>query len=269
MKNSISKSRFTPPVYKCIVVSLLVIALSIVLCSAGCSNVADSSSGSGGGGGSEPPKIGDVVMKDGSFKKASAASSDKTNAVAVVYKVAGGKAYAVGKVHKKTGGLQWCTSSANAYKKIDDLVTDVTGFTANHSFSGVYQDGSTGWTKLTGTSGVTDTGTKANYPAWYYCIDYGTTNSLPSTMQNGWYLPSIAELYDIWKNISTVDASLTAIGGDTFVGLYYSYYWSSSQYWAVANPGSYGFSLDFRYGECDDSLKSSTHSVCAVRVFTY
>lgn len=94
-----------------VLVMLSIVLMSTVLCGAGCSNAADSSSGGGGttaGGGStgkeqkSVPQVGSIIMKDGSLKTdRDITPRDISDAIAVVYKVENGKAWAVGKVHEK------------------------------------------------------------------------------------------------------------------------------------------------------------------------
>lgn len=53
-----------------------------------------------------------------------------------------------------------------------------------------------------------DTAIAANYPAFYFEKNYRSqTNSHVSgtTYESGWYLPTLAELYDIWKVKETVN----------------------------------------------------------------
>lgn len=113
-------------------------------------------------------------------------------------------------------------------------------------------------------SGINDTTTFSNYPAFKFGKEYGTTNSLSAPYNEGWYLPSLAELYAIWEQKTTVDAASSLCGGDNFDT---SYYWSSSQF---ASYDSYAYVLSFFSGYWGNDYKSSDYYgyyVCAVRAF--
>lgn len=216
----------------------------------------------------EPPKVGDVVMKDGSFKKASEITlAEKDDAVAVVYKVAGGKAWAVGKKHKTN--TKWSTTDARANDfSIPLLVTLYYGTEGNYTFEG-YLDGSIGERQLKKyleykrvTINMDFTADK--YPAWFFCLEYGKNQSLPAPMQNGWYFPSVAELFEISKVKTTVDASLNTISGDAFDR---NTYWSSSQ--GTTDDGTTAELFGFSQNKIEMYPKKDSMSVRAVRVFTY
>ena len=51
-----------------------------------------------------------------------------------------------------------------------------------------------------------DTGTAGNYPAFDYAKNYGTANGCTGAYATGWYLPSIAELFQIQKEKANIDA---------------------------------------------------------------
>ncbi|MDD7698680.1 MAG: hypothetical protein PUJ61_04930, partial [Spirochaetia bacterium] len=78
----------------------------------------------------------------------------------------------------------------------------------------------------------------------------------------GWYLPTVAELFDIWKVKATVDAASSLCGGSQFGD---SYYWSSSQ---SASDDYYAYLLSFVNGGWYFYGKDSYNDyVCAVRAF--
>lgn len=115
------------------------------------------------------------------------------------------------------------------------------------------------------TAGLADDTTDpSKYPAFYFAKNYKTTaTNLGAAYENGWYLPTVAELFDIWKVKATVDAASSLCGGSQFGN---SYYWSSSQY---ASDDDVASRLSFGYGGWNNvGLKfNSGSSVCAVRAF--
>lgn len=205
------------------------------------------------------PRVGQIIMRDGAVLWSSEAGSDTGSAIAVVYKVENGKAWAVGKTRGKKA---WCTDTADAYTvQIPKLRTSAGGSSTSPSISG-YEDGSTGWSELKGTSGINDTGTKANYPAWYYCMEYGTTNCGITPYTTGWYFPSMKELYNINGVKNNVNTALRAIGGDEFDGIY-----CGSSFDSTGNMKGFNFA-NSNGGIKSDDMKNENF-VCAVRVFTY
>ena len=63
-----------------------------------------------------------------------------------------------------------------------------------------------------------DTTTAANYPVFYFAKNYkDTLTCLSATSYEAyWYLPSLAELFAVYKNITTIDAASKICGGDSF-----------------------------------------------------
>ncbi|MCQ2611649.1 MAG: DUF1566 domain-containing protein, partial [Treponema sp.] len=185
-----------------------------------------------------------------------------------IFKVDGGKTLGVGLKHNRNG-LAWCTSAANAYDtKIETIKCLASGTAGNLTFI-VDTDGCDNLEQiesfLTG-KGYTDdtTGTDADkrYPAFYFAKNYKTTaTNLTSAYENGWYLPTVAELFDIWKVKATVDAASSLCGESQFGD---SYYWSSSQY---ASSAVYACGLNFSNGNWKEGNKLFSFYVCAVRAF--
>ena len=72
-----------------------------------------------------------------------------------------------------------------------------------------------------------------------------------------WYLPALNELKVIYNNKSTLNATLSSIGGTQFGT---SYYWSSTEY-----DRSHAYYLDFSSGSSDHHYKIDSGYVRAVR----
>ena len=225
-------------------------------------NVGENNAGGSTGGseilGTKAPNVakavGDIVFNDGSATPYTAeltlSDKQKAAAIAVIFKVDGGKTLGVGLKHKRSGGLAWCTSDANAYKKnIETIKCPATGSAGNLTFTDD-TDGSDNLEQIASfltTAGLADdtTGTDADtrYPAFYFAKNYKTTaTNIGAAYENGWYLPTVAELFDIWKVKATVDAASSLCGGSQFGT---SWYWSSSQYAIV---GDYAYLLIFYDG---------------------
>lgn len=283
-----------------VLAALAIVMMSTVLCGAGCSNVADSSSSSSGGSGSGSGDgssgggsngqnlyglltIGSIIMNDGSLKTANRITpQDKANAVAVVYKIdyVNMKVYAIGKVDSDRN-LRWAKEGAQGVGRIFKLETSFDGTSPNYTFTG-YEDGSKGLEFLRGAVNDADTDSQleTNYPAWYWCYNYGNTSAVPANAKpeyrTGWYFPSLPELYEIRKYGDVIKVAMQAIdenGEEPALN-----YLASSQYAdsnAAGDPDQnvypYAYLLD-----CENTLsglvqpkKTSPWYVCAVRVFDF
>ena len=75
-----------------------------------------------------------------------------------------------------------------------------------------------------------DTTTLSNYPDFTFAKEYKTHATNLGKYEDGWYLPSIEELYIIYKNRTKINKALTLLNADTF-GIIWnrSWYISSSQ----------------------------------------
>nr|WP_318706245.1 hypothetical protein [uncultured Treponema sp.] len=244
---------------------------------AGGNNAGESTGGSTGGSeilGTKAPDVakavGDIVFNDGSATPYTAeltlSDEQKAAAIAVIFKVDGGKTLGVGLKHNRSG-LAWCTKDAKAYNtNIKTIQCPASGAAGNLTFTGD-TDGSDNLEQiaafLTKNELENDTADASKYPAFYFAKNYKTTaTNLTSAYENGWYLPTIAELFDIWKVKATVDAASGLCGGSQFGT---SGYWSSSQY---ASYDDRAFILSFNSGDWNKFIKSYySYYVCAVRAF--
>lgn len=221
--------------------------------------------------------VGDIILNDGSKVNYETAKNYtdidldglKSKAIAVIFRAdtASKKALGVGLKHNRSG-LAWCTNGANAFNKnIETIQCPASGDAGNLTFTGD-TDGSDNLEQIASfltTAGLeNDTTDASKYPAFYFAKNYKTTaTNLGAAYENGWYLlfcPTVAELFDIWKVKTTVDAASSLCGGSQFS----SDYWSSSQY-APNDRGAY--KVSFSNGACSDNPKVYCIYVCAVRAF--
>jgi hypothetical protein len=129
--------------------------------------------------------------------------------------------------------------------------SNVTGTAINttNDWSGV-----TNTTAITGQSGHTSSAAKL-------CADYSNTN-YGTGVYTDWYLPSVAELNQVWNNFYEVQKALTNDGNTATTPLVRTYYWSSSEYYTYeAWFYSFFYGYSFTYG------KYYTLYVRAVRAF--
>ena len=253
--------------------SMLVISV-LALAFVGCANPAGGNTG--GSSYSAKYAVGDIILNDGSKVNYETAKnytdSDldglKSKAIAVIFRAdtASKKALGVGLKHNRSG-LAWCTSDAKAYNKnIETIQCPASGDAGNLTFTGDTH-GSDNLEQIASfltTEGLADDTTDpSKYPAFYFAKNYKTTaTNLGAAYENGWYLPTVAELFDIWKVKSTVDAASSLCGGSQFGN---SYYWSLSQ---SASFDYSAYRLFFSYGDWLSNSKGSDYDyVCAVRAF--
>ena len=239
--------------------SLLLIS-GLVLCFAGCKQpAADGATPS-----SNPKpranvseaKIGDVVMEDGKIWPFADWRYLEQEVVAVIVREKNGTTPALGiGVQLSNVSAQWCDQHAQGMGKIEDLI--------GNSYSG-YMDGSTGWSIL--AAFVEDEDEQGNYPVWNECLKYGTYNHLTGDLENGWYLPTINELHQIYTKKEVINASLEATSGKK---LQNNNYWSCCQYYeGIGNYSDMAAVLNLSNGMTYSyEKKYSGPLICAVRAF--
>ena len=238
---------------------------------------------------SEAKAVGDIVFTDGSATPYASdltlTDDQKAKAIAVIFYVGTelnsgddttSRTLGVGLAHN-TSGLAWCTSSAKAYSKnITTIQCPASGSAGALTFTGD-KNGSDNLSQIgtflasNNSTDDDDTATEANYPAFYFAKNYASQKigsesesriAAGSDYASDWYLPTIAELFQIWKNRATVDAASQLCGGSQFST---NVYWSSSQY---ASDDTYAYLLSFYNGYCASYNKPDVNKyVCAVRAF--
>lgn len=234
---------------------------------------------------SEPDSQGDIVFSDGSAIPYAAgmtlSDEQKKNAIAVIFydgnqadSNLGDKILGVGLKHSDL--LAWCLESAGAYAtSITDIVCTPnfsSGAYAN-SFSGD-TDGSDNFEIISETlanEGKDNTDDLDNYPAFAFAINYKdqligseTQSRLEgSDFEEGWYLPTLAELWNIWSFRNTLAGAIDLCGGDALEG---QSYWSSNQH-NTYQTKAFGFAYDS--GNTGEATKSEDEggSACAIRDF--
>ncbi len=231
----------------------------------------------------EAKNVGDVVFTDGSAEPYTSVTEDqKTYAIAVIFyagsasDLLGAKTLGIGLVE---GTGVWSSGNAKINTiKVEEIMslpngestlTDTTTFTGD-------LDGSDNFEKISvflktagfGGSDFDDTGEADKYSAFYFAKNYAsqTGSNVEDTLyDSGWYLPALAELYQVWKNRTIVDSAMNVLEGTCLSN---SYYWSSSESdWSTGHVGDYAKAIDFGNNKVVGRTKNCDEKVRAIHVF--
>ena len=228
---------------------------------------------------SRAKQVGDIVFTDGSASPYTdgleLTNAQKAAAIAVVFYKGTGlnndddtsteRTLGVGLVHGRE--LMWCNKdSAAAYKtNITTTHCPASGSAGAHEFTG-HRNGSDNFTLIgqaLASDDTTTSGEADRYPAFYFARDYKmyAANVAGTASEDDWYVPSIAEVFQVWKQKTTLDAVGTLCETDTYGN---GYYWSSSQ---IDSNALSAYVLNSTNGYCYSINKSGSMSVCIVRAF--
>ncbi len=173
--------------------------------------------------------------------------------------------------------LRWAEDSTTGYsKKFEGIICNPSqtgdGAASTATFTGDI-DGSDNWEyiKSIDPAGTADAAT--NYPAFNWVNEYNTTNaSLLGGKSFAWYMPSLVELCEVYKNRTAINESYKKIRDLSSAyaprELVY-YYWSSSQYSnsSAYSDYCYAWFVFFKTGELSSLLKNYYCSVCCLADF--
>ena len=189
--------------------------------------------------------------------------------VAVIAGKLNGKHFGIA-LHTRYSGLAWAKKDSVGYNtKFEGIICNKQGSetAGTATFTGD-TDGSDSWEyiKQHDSAGAVDAAT--NYPAFQWVNTYNTTyaDKLGGKIFN-WYMPSLAELCEIYKNREIINRSLTKIHGhdpnyaDASLGT--GLYWSSPHYYGAHFVSNVAFSN----GRVAIGSKDIDNRVCCIAVF--
>lgn len=175
--------------------------------------------------------VGDIILTDGTkvdVADVESYSIDENNKPVAVIAGFNTNGVALGLGLKKSEDmLTWALKDTSGFStEFTDIIAEFSGSsTDGFTFTGDL-DGSDNWNYI---CSVDPEGTKdaaTNYPAFDFAENYGTTQGYSDEFASGWYIPSISELYEVYKNKPTLNKSLKKADG---FEIDRSWFWSSSQ----------------------------------------
>lgn len=217
-----------------------------------------------------------IVLADKTLtaKEAYTAINPSNPPVGIVFDI-----YGVPKIlalHVSGQKLTWAKNFTSGYTTLFEKIIctpDKTGdgVAGTATFRG-NTDGSDNWDYVKSIDPA-GTAVAANYPAFNWVNTYNTTYAAQLGSSNlMWYMPSIAELCEIYKNKEKIDASLKAIhdlpDGSTYADTSFKSesYWSSSQVQNY-NSGKEAWSVFFQTGSVSKTAKFIDLLTCAIADF--
>ena len=218
---------------------------------------------------------GKIVLADGTLADKDSFTAIDTNNPPVAV-VCGTTPYgvAIGVALHKGDSLQWAKSGTTGYyTRFEGIIctpsVEGSGAAATATFTGD-EDGSDNWDYICSVDPEGTANAAVNYPAFNWVNNYNTAYQAQlGSARPSWYMPSLAELCELYKNKEAINESLLKIKGlnsayaDASFGT--GWYWSSSQ-------GSVGYSKGawlavFGNGYLNYYDESSNHDVCCIAGF--
>jgi hypothetical protein len=116
-------------------------------------------------------------------------------------------------------------------------------------------EGYKSWNEIIKTEKEDSSNPKLNYPSFDWVLNYAKKEKLDNGNETGWFLPSIYELYEVYKNKNILTPSLSKATRTDWK--WNNEYWSSSQYeqnkycaWYVGfDDGYVGNYYKYLYGD--------------------
>ena len=182
---------------------------------------------------------------------------------------------AIGVALHKGNSFQWAQSGTTGYKtKFEGIVCTPSVYNQNGAaltaaFTGD-EDGSDNWDYICSADPEGTANAAVNYPAFDWVLKYNTAYEAQlGSARRAWYMPSIAELCQVYKNKEAVNESLLKINGsassyaDASLGT--GWYWSSSQ---KSYYNENAWLADFGSGYVNyDFYKNRSFNVCCIAGF--
>ena len=216
-------------------------------------------------------KVGDIILSDGSKVDVEDVDSYRIDGnnrpvgvvVSTLYGGTTGKILGVNKTRAK-----WSIDYTMGMNSMfEELVVTFTGDKTNgYAFEGDFI-GADNWDYICSVDPEAVAKAETDYPIFYFAMTYGSTAGLIGTgYENGWYIPSIVELYEIYKNIGIIQKSLTAAEGFVLAPSRTECYFLSSS--TLVSTPYYIFNIGFYEGDVwDEAWKGNESNVLVFKDF--
>ena len=218
-------------------------------------------------------EVGKIVLADKSLveKDSYTAINTSNPPVGVIC----GFAYGMPKMialHSSESYFSWAKQYSTGFNtNFEGIICTPSGTALTATFTGD-TDGSDNWSyiKSKDAEGTADAVVADNYPAFNWVARYNTKYADKlNNKKFDWYMPSLAELCEVYKNRTAIDASLAKIHGLTNGSGYADekladvWYWSSSQ----DSYSRYAWLVDFSVGYVYLNDKGTYCRVCCMAGF--
>lgn len=231
--------------------------------------------------------VGDIIFSDNKvlpyekskdYDTTKWSTVEKAKAIAIIFRASSGtnKALGIG-VKQSESAMAWALNdytnkAKGASTKIDDLICtpsnnsngQAISWDSNVTFSGT-TSGKDSWSIL--CSSCDDAESNPNlYPAFNFVQTYGTSSLGLATNNNfakNWYLPSIAEIVEVYSNSTTLNSLLNNLGNEEIKE---EFFWTCSQS-GTSSGDSLAWLFNFMNKNYQTYGKNDENYVCAIREF--
>ena len=191
-----------------------------------------------------------------------------------------GFTYGVPKIialHSSDSGLSWAKNSSTGYNtKFEGIICTPSKGGSGAALTAMFTgdtDGSDNWSyiKSKDAEGTADAVVAENYPAFNWVSQYNTKYADKlNNKKFDWYMPSIAELCEVYKNRTAIDASLSKIHGLENGSGYADEKLANKDYWSSSQSSFYNYFawlVDFSDGYVNANYKFNFDRVCCLAGF--
>ena len=228
---------------------------------------------------SKPDSIGDIVFEDGSAtawtKGLTLTEEQKSKAVAVIFYTPLNDSMLGVAIHNTNGEnpyeYSWAkeetTGCSTNFSSIVCTPEPRGSKTSEIAYFDGDKDGSDNWNEICKLDSTAQAKMETSYPAFYWANNYAENHGVKGDFESGWYMPSIFELAELYREVETVNNALTAAGGNTIAKD--RWYHSSSQCYGTNEKGTSIWVWNL--GASDEYLgqftKMEKSAVCVIRKF--
>ncbi|EPF29959.1 hypothetical protein HMPREF9195_00674 [Treponema medium ATCC 700293] len=218
--------------------------------------------------------VGKIVLADKTLVDKGGYTIDSSNPPVAI--ICGSNSYGVPRMialHTSGSDLVWAKDGSTGYKTMFEGIICRPSQTGNGAaetaaFTGD-TDGSDNWEYIKAVDPAGSADAATNYPAFHWVDQYNTQYAAQLGGINfAWYMPSLAELCEVYKNRESINESLAKIReqnssyADSSLGT--SWYWSSSR---CSLNNNYAWYVHFSVGYVDSTLKYINIRVCCLAGF--